>query len=435
MKNSAALPRRDFEGAVDQIVSKDRLSYLDVLQLSQVAGTPLDGLTVTVIGAGPTGLVFAKTATALGAKVTILEKAGDPRGPDPGYTNRSFNITLDEVGRYVLADERIWKNDGIWLVGRAAHNRTELGSVDYFEYPETAKIVSIPRHILRKNMVAAVLEQGATILFHSHVTHTDPDTGVTKYLMNDGNEGVITSDLVVIADGLHSIGDKFRSELYGEDWGISVEPRSYVSAQLKPEEHDNLSLHHIHFWQETVSDSFTLGLPVRDGGVVLLIDSPFADLGRKDAHPFPTLALAKQRMEHDFPQLHAAAPMLYKQLPERVRSHFSTKLVSSYRIGERAVLVGDAACVFPPWAGIGANSAMYAAGSLAYQLVHAKDMAEALSAYEAQQRFLSPHMIKLAKDVGDIFNKAIIEKPSISGDMGLALLIQDARRQAGQLPD
>lgn len=416
--------------------SATRLAYVDALQPPyEKLEKALQGLTVTVIGGGPAGLAFTKTAVALGAKVTILEKAGDPRKANAGYLNRSFNITLDEVGRHVLADERIWKNDAVWLVGRAIHNRTSPGSIDYVDYPETATLASIPRTVLRRNMVEATLEQGGNIHFHTHVTRIDPVSGEVVYIDENGTAKRIGADLVVVADGLHSIGDRLRAELYGEVKGVSVEPRSYISALLKPGEHTDLSLHYIHFWQETVSDSFTLGLPVRDGSIVLLIDAAFRDISEKDTHPFPTPEAALERLRCDFPQLLAAAPELYRQLPMRVRSHFSSKVVSSYRIGERAVLVGDAACVFPPWAGIGANSAMYAASSLAYQLVHAENIDNALAIYEMQQRFLAPQMVDLAKGLGKIFNSSITNKPSLSNDSGLALMIRDARRQAGQLVD
>jgi 2-polyprenyl-6-methoxyphenol hydroxylase-like FAD-dependent oxidoreductase len=218
MNDNSALPQGINERAISSVEPSARLSALDVLQWPYIGqDKALDGLKVTVIGAGPAGLVFARSAIALGANVTILEKAGDPRDPDAGYLNRSFNITLDEVGRHVLADNRIWKDDGVWLVGRAVHNRSYNGSIDYADYPETAKLVSIPRPTLRRNMVIAALQQGVTIHFHSHVTNIDPDMGTTTYLQEDGREGTIDADLVVIADGLHSIGDKFRSELYGED--------------------------------------------------------------------------------------------------------------------------------------------------------------------------------------------------------------------------
>ncbi len=414
--------------------SATRLAYVDTIQTPfETLGKALDGLTVTVIGAGPAGLLFTKTAVALGAKVVILEKAGDPRLANAGYINRSFNITLDEVGRHVLADETIWKDDAVWLVGRAIHNHTSPGSVDYVDYPETAKIASIPRTTLRKNMVTAAIAQGGEIRFHSKVTDMDPSSGEVKYLDEDGKLQRIGADLIVVADGLHSMGDEFRAKLYGEEKGVEVDPRSYISAILKPGEHDDLSLSYIHFWQETVSDSFTLGLPVRDGSVVLLMDSAFRDVAKHDTHPFPTSKMAQERLAREFPQLMAAAPELYKQLPSRVRAHFSSKVVSSYRIGDRAVLVGDSACVFPPWAGIGANSAMYAASSLVYQLVHAGNQEEALSIYESQQRFLAPQMVSLAEGLGKIFNSSVTSKPTQSNDSGLALMIRDARRQAGQI--
>ena len=84
-----------------------RLDFLDVHRVSVDASSQrLARLKITVIGAGPAGLVFARNAALHGAIVTVFERAGDPRGVDAGYTNRSFNITLDNVGRQVLGDPR-----------------------------------------------------------------------------------------------------------------------------------------------------------------------------------------------------------------------------------------------------------------------------------------------------------------------------------------
>ena len=364
--------------------------------------------------------------------MTILEKAGDPRGSDHGYTNRSFNITLDEVGRYVLGDDTIWKEDGIWLIGRAIHD-TKKEAVEYVNYPDTAKLVSIPRPILRQNMVSKTIEQGSQILFHSHVTHLDPEQGVVRYMTGHGEKREIGADLVVIADGLHSLGDGLRARLYGEELGVTVEERSYLAAVLQPGDYHDLNQHYIHFWQESVSESFTLGLPTLHGQMGLLLSSTFHDLDDRNTHPFPNVEAARNRLSREFPELFDAIPCVAKLLPRYVRAHFSSKLVTSYQIGDRAVLVGDAACVFPPWAGIGANSAMYAAASLVYQLVTTGTVGEALSIYETQQRFLSPTMVSLAQGLGELFNSRVTEKPQASNDSGLALLIRDARRQAGQL--
>lgn len=79
----------------------------------------LAGVRIITIGGGPAGLSLATAARAHGARVTVLEQAGDPRGSDPGYTNRSFNITLNDVGRLVLGTPRAWEG-GATILGRAS---------------------------------------------------------------------------------------------------------------------------------------------------------------------------------------------------------------------------------------------------------------------------------------------------------------------------
>jgi hypothetical protein len=90
------------------------LSFLKTAPLGKNAvGNSLLDLSVIVIGGGPAGLTFARLASAQGADVTVLEQAGDPRTEEPGYTDRSFNITLDNVGRYILGDSSIWEDEAL----------------------------------------------------------------------------------------------------------------------------------------------------------------------------------------------------------------------------------------------------------------------------------------------------------------------------------
>lgn len=389
--------------------------------------TLLSGLTITVVGAGPAGLTFARFASTQGARVTLLEQADEPWGTNPGYTDRSFNITLDEVGRQVLADERAWRG-GTWLSGRALHQGVGA-TVRYGSYgPQTdTHLVSIPRPVLRRNLASLAIEAGADLRFRSHVTRVDPDAGLTWFIDEAGREHQLAADLVVVGDGLHSLADSLSGA--SEPCSLSVEPRNYIIAMLGAEYARDLSPHHIHFWHENNAEAYAIGLPNSDGSVALLFLSNFPDIAA-DVHPFASPEQAALRLKRDFPQLYARNPALTTQLTARRRGVFYYKQARSYTPGARAVIVGDAGCVVPPWAGFGANGAMYGAAVLVSRLVqNACDLPAGLAAYEQHQRALSGLIMQYVRAQGDFLSGPVQQDPNGRSD-SLKPLIRQAHETA-----
>jgi 2-polyprenyl-6-methoxyphenol hydroxylase-like FAD-dependent oxidoreductase len=392
---------------------------------SKLQTNKLSGLRITVIGAGPAGLVFARDAVRQGAEVTVIEKAGDPRGDNPGYTNRSFNITLDNIGRQVVGDSRAWQG-GIWLSGRAIHNFQGSDDVHYTRYGKSsdAELISIPRPVLRQNLCTLAEDSGAHLKFGSTVTETNTTSGDVFYIDAANHRRHIQADLIVFSDGLHSLIDETTDQADTVDMQLWTEPRSYVAASISADHADPLSLNHIHFWHEA-SGAFTIGIPNADGSVTLLLASEFNDIA-KDIHPFATTALATRRLQLEFPRLLAIAPELPTQLPTQQRGHFSYKSVSNYRVGKRGVIVGDAGCSIPPWAGYGANKAMYAAASLSYELTaHADAIDSALDRYDSQQRNLAQELMAFAKGQGDFLSGSVKDRPSGRSQPALGILITE----------
>jgi 2-polyprenyl-6-methoxyphenol hydroxylase-like FAD-dependent oxidoreductase len=406
-----------------------RLDFLGIHRIGVDAPSRrLAGLTITVIGAGPAGLVFARNTALHGAMVTVLEQAGDPRGADAGYTNRSFNITLDNVGRQVLGDARAWRG-GIWLNGRAIHCNI-TSDVTYARYGRTvdAELISVPRPVLRQNLCTLAEEAGAKVLFHSRVSSVDSETGTVVYEVGQGIHREAHADLIVFGDGLHSIVTRSAAA----ELGIQIwpEPRNYISGMIAPEDNPGLSLGHIHFWHESHGGNYTVGIPNADGSVALLMVSLFADLAAGE-HPFATPAEAEARLRRDFPHLYKVAPQLVEQLPQHRRGTFCFKSAQKYRVGQKGVIVGDAGLVFPPWAGYGANQAMYGAASLAHALVeHAGALDDSLNDYQKMQQMLSTELIEFVDGQGDFLSGPVANDPAGRSEPALSMIIEKTKLQA-----
>lgn len=402
------------------------LGFLGVHRVgSDSSSHRLNSLSIIVIGAGPAGLVFARNAALHGAEVTVFEQAGDPRGSNAGYTNRSFNLTLDNVGRQVLGDSRAWRG-GVWIDHRAIHSQvTGLVTDAKYGCTDDAMLLSIPRPVLRQNLCTLAEEAGATILFDSKVNRVDPESGSVTYASTDSKASrEMQGNLVVFGDGLHSLASDSAKELGIHMW---PEPRNYISGMITPENNPGLSLSRMHFWHEANNGNFTVGIPNADGSVALLIVSLFSDIA-SDAHPFATPQKAEKRLRRDFSHLYSIAPQLSDQLPHNRRGTFTFKSVERYRLGSKGVIVGDAGLVFPPWAGYGANQAMYGGASLAHALVeHNGDVDQALDDYQKTQQILSKKLIAFVDSQGDFLSGPVANDPAGRSEPALSMIIDETK--------
>jgi 2-polyprenyl-6-methoxyphenol hydroxylase-like FAD-dependent oxidoreductase len=387
----------------------------------------LEGLKLLVVGAGPAGLAIARATSQYGASVEVIEQAGDPRGKNPGYTDRSFNLTLDNVGRTVLRSSRAWTGSTD-VIGRAVHSPGD-GFTKYAPYqggPE-ARSTSIPRPVLRQNLVSLAENEGADIEFNKRVLEVDPDRG----RLVTADERVHSADLIVVSDGLHSVSDPLIREMAGAESTKKPERLSYVTATLAGELNHGLSLHHIHFWHEEGVDSYTIGLPNDDGSISLLFISNFADV-EPDAHPFATPDDARRRLARDFPQLLSLDPNLPNQLTTRQRGRFYYKSTNQFVLGDKGVVVGDAGCAAPPWVGWGANSALHGADTLVRFMVACEgDVDAALENYQTHLLALSGLMHNYIKDHGDFLGGRVAKHPEERSTPTLRRLIVQACEDTG----
>lgn len=371
----------------------------------------LKDLHILVVGAGPGGLTFAKSALEHGALVEVIEQADDPRGSNTGYTDRSFNLTLNSVGRRVLGDERIWSGSTD-VIGRAIHNFRNSKATKYtsFGQGDAALLTSIPRPILRQNMVTFAEEKGATLRFRHKAFGIDPDNGELLVENENGATATLKADLVVVADGLHSLSDTAVEALPNSSLRKRCEQLNYITVLLDRESSRNLSLHHIHFWHELESNSVAIGLPNKDGTVAVLLISRFDD-APADTSPFSTHELALSRLERDFSQLLELDPNLVNQVTGKKRGQFYYKSITNYVIGKRCVIVGDAGSASPPWAGFGANTAIYSADALVRFLVGLNSIDQALLGYEQHKLHLASLVLDYAREHGDFLSRKVAKNP------------------------
>jgi 2-polyprenyl-6-methoxyphenol hydroxylase-like FAD-dependent oxidoreductase len=380
----------------------------------------LDRLHIAIVGGGPGGLLLASTLRGYGAKVTLYEKTGDPRQAIVNYHYRSFNFTLNDVGRAELGDPLAW-DGGTQVVGRAAHLAD--GSVRYAPYDggQDGLLTSLPRDHFRRNLTAMAERNGARLHFDTEVTRLDPDSG-RLWTTHNGSLPV-TVDLVVAADGLDSLVDDCVATLPDGATRTTIEPRRYVTGTVPRGEH-NLSLQHLHFFHHTGSEAYAVGMPNHDGSMTFLLISPFAARIISDI-PFVNAAAAAEYLDSNLPQLATKVPTLAPLLAGRRYGLFHYKTTSHFAVGNRLAIIGDAGGVRPPWAGFGANLALYGAGSLTRCLVaFGGDTTAALPHYQTFQLVLADLVRSYIQDHGKFLSQHVSAHPEMRSRDALGELIQ-----------
>jgi flavin-dependent dehydrogenase len=365
-----------------------------------------------VIGSGPGGMTFAISAAAKGANVTVIEQAGDPRGDDSGYTNKSFNLTINNVGRKILGEHLLAGCTPVY--GRAIHNFKDSGSTKFSTKVDDTKdediLMSVSRPILRRNMVEYAERVGVKIMFNSRATAVEPNDGRVT-VRSSGDVIDLVADLVVISDGLHSLADKLVGSKYNTNLHLKLDPLKYVTVKLEAGAVEESSLSYIHFWHNADKSSVAIGLPNQDNTVSVLLVSDFNDC-KVEESPFPDKEATIQRLIKEFPDIYRIDNEIYRQLIGRPQGRLFHKSIPNNIVGDKCIVVGDASCAFPPWAGFGANTAIYSADALVrYIYGNNENILTSLSEYEEHADMLTKYVREFAKAHGEFLNKDVASKP------------------------
>lgn len=369
-------------------------------------------LNIIVVGSGPGGLTFAKKASECGAKVTVLEQAGDPRSDDSGYTNRSFNLTINNVGRKTLGPESL--EGSIAVYGRAIHNFRNSGKVRYSTHVDRTKdedvLMSIPRPLLRVNMVNMAEKGGVKIVFGAEVRSIEENKGVVTY--RHANKDIeVSGDLVVVADGYRSIVDTKIEKLAGGDLNFKIDPLKYITVKLDNSVTQGLDLNYLHFWHNKEKTAVAIGLPNLNKTISVLLVSPFEGVAAESS-PFPNKEEALKRLKRDFPDILQLSPKIIDQVIGRQRGSLYYKSVTNNVLSDACVVLGDASSAAPPWAGFGANTAIFSADMLSrYVFKSDLDLKNALLEYEKYKKVLAELVLKFAHQHGEFLNKNVAQNP------------------------
>jgi 2-polyprenyl-6-methoxyphenol hydroxylase-like FAD-dependent oxidoreductase len=352
-------------------------------------GTTAPG-SVTVVGAGPTGLLLAGDLATAGVPVTLLEK----RPHKISNLSRAFAVharTLEQLDARGLADE-------LEAVGRPLDRLGLFGNltIDLGTLPSRFRHVLItPQYEVEKILQRRAVEAGVDFRYETEVTGLSQDAdGVTVEAVGPGGEpGTLRAAYVVGTDGMRSA---VRTAVGIPFPGRAV-IRSVVLADVRlTEQPENLIA------VDAVGDAFAFIAPFGDGyhrvigwhrGRNVPDDAP---LDLEEIKEITRLALGRDYGMRDARWMS--------------RFHSDERQAPAYRMG-RVFLAGDAAHVHSPAGGQGMNTGMQDAANLGWklaQVLHGHAGPELLDTYQSERHPVGRTVLRSS---GGIVRLAMAKRP------------------------
>lgn len=342
---------------------------------------------ITIIGAGLAGALLATLMARAGWRVEVYEKRGDPRVQ--GYAGgRSINLALTERGRHALrmadADEAVMRQ-AVMMRGRMVHALDGRLQLQRYGRDDSEVIWSIHRGDLNITLLDLAERAGAIIHFDRRLDSVDFDARIARFVDEQaGGAYPVEFAALVGADGA---GSSLRGAMQRrEDLGERTEflDHSYKELEIPPSADGGFMMepNALHIWPRGHYMCIALPNDERTFTVTLFLpnqgDPSFASVrtGRE----------AKALFLRDFADAVPLIPELEQDWDTNPTGLLATLYLDRWHLGDRAVLLGDAAHAMVPFHGQGMNCAFEDCVSLARHLQVADDLAQAFAAFEAERK-------------------------------------------------
>jgi 2-polyprenyl-6-methoxyphenol hydroxylase-like FAD-dependent oxidoreductase len=357
---------------------------------------PRARLRVAVVGAGPGGLLAAWKLLDLGHDVVVLESR-PPHAASKEDDVRSFNLTADGLGLSAFGKLRpLIYAAGTIVDGRAIHRPPRPVFTHRYGCRASDHLVSVARRDVLVLLAATIENHPRCRLLFDHAA-TDARPAGGRVLWNgpgDGGDRAVFEeafDLVVFADGMRGLGQRLAREIPSVGSTVTPHEVAYLKVTIRAEAVARLALplDKINFFPGR--SSLAIGLPNQDGSISALIEDRFEGASTRPIFSEPWEAATYCRRLNE--RLVEAVPDLADQIIGQRPGFFYTTRIDSWRLGPRAILLGDAGACAPPWAGFGMNLACSHASDLARVLTRFDDLDTALEAYN-RRRVATSHVIQ-----------------------------------------
>jgi kynurenine 3-monooxygenase len=341
---------------------------------------------VTIVGAGPVGIVLSILLAQRGYEVDVYEGHPDQRvNPRPG--GRSINLTMAERGWHGLRAagiDDVIRAMSLPLRGRMIH--TADGELRFHPYtPAGDSIYSVPRSELTKKLLDLAEEYPeVSIRFGHHCRAVDVEARTVSIVTSGGKRIDARPSRVLAADGAFSSVRRSLLRNPGFSFYQRLSPIAFRELKVPPTATGDFAFppDALHLWPR--GEGMIVGFPNLDRSFTISVFMPtqgetsFASLSdRRTLEAFMStscgdLLAHMDDVAHDF----------FNGTPAPLLSSGCAPWVH----GGWLALIGDAAHTLVPFLGQGLNAGFEDCRTLAECLDDADDRwAEALAAFENQR--------------------------------------------------
>ncbi|MET0291558.1 MAG: NAD(P)/FAD-dependent oxidoreductase [Steroidobacteraceae bacterium] len=306
-----------------------------------------------LIGAGPAGLLMALLLARRGARVAVYERRADPRSSPP-EAGRSINLALAARGLRALeaaALLHVLDDQLVAMPGRQVHDAN--GSETFIPYGQGPheRIHSISRATLTLRLTEAAANAAGIDLHFGHRCNGVDTDGHPQIERADGSTVRLSAPRCIAADGA---GSAVRKGMVAAGFATAHEDLlDHDYKELLIPAGGELAREALHIWPR--GGFMLIALPNADGSFTATLF-----LARRGADSFETLrddASVERFFAGHFPDVAMAIPDLARQFRAHPQGILGTVTTTPWNLGERLLLIGDAAHAIVPFHGQGMNCA------------------------------------------------------------------------------
>ena len=321
----------------------------------------------TLIGAGLAGPLLATYLAKRGYSVEIFERRPDMR-KESISAGRSINLALSIRGNHALKEVGLYdkiKPNTIPMKGRMIHDLNGNTHLQPYGQKENEVIFSVSRAQLNMELMTLAEETGnVTIRFNHQLLSADLEQNKLLFQLSDSLEEIeLPFNRVIGCDGSasilrKSIVDKADIQYVKKPLGhgykeLTIPPLKSGKFRIEPNA--------LHIWPR--GNHMLIALPNNDFSFTCTLFFPMTG-----ATSFETVKTEKDILDLFQSQFHDAIKLI-PNLVEDFKKNSTGDLASVYckpwHLGDKALLIGDAAHAVVPFFGQGMNASFQDCSALA----------------------------------------------------------------------
>jgi kynurenine 3-monooxygenase len=321
----------------------------------------------TLIGAGLTGPLLATYLAQQGYSVEIFERRPDMR-KESISAGRSINLALSARGNHALKEVGLYdkiKPNTIPMKGRMIHDLNGNTHLQPYGQKENEVIFSVSRAQLNMELMTLAEETGnVTIQFNHQLLSADLEQNKLLFQLSDSLEEIeLPFKRVIGCDGSASIIRKSIVEKADIQYVKKPLGHGYKELTIPPLESGKFRIepNALHIWPR--GNHMLIALPNNDCSFTCTLFFPMTG-----ATSFETVKTEKDILDLFQSQFHDAIklmPNLVEDFQKNPTGDLASVYCKPWHLGDKALLIGDAAHAVVPFFGQGMNASFQDCSTLA----------------------------------------------------------------------